>query len=137
MRVVRALNTQIRGLTLLRLPAGGMGPKLGNHVRPGVEESLADVLQRLVRMAEKEPSPKVRLTLASQLQRLPIPDRTELGLVLASHAKDADDEYIPLMLWYGLEQTIAYRTERAFGILDVPEDFSALAGIRRPAQSAL
>ncbi|MEX1223957.1 MAG: PVC-type heme-binding CxxCH protein, partial [Pirellulales bacterium] len=56
----------------------------------------------LVEMAKQENSPLVRLTLASTLQRLPIAQRAELAAALASHAADAEDHNLPLMVWYGL-----------------------------------
>ncbi|MGB6220169.1 PVC-type heme-binding CxxCH protein [Haloferula sp.] len=47
-------------------------------------------------------SPQVRLQLASTLQRLPFDLRKHLALALVSHAEDADDHNLPLLVWYGL-----------------------------------
>src|SRR5262249_55895987 len=62
---------------------------------------------RLTRLAESDPSPVVRLYLASALQRLPVDGRLSLGAKLAAHAEDRDDANLPLMYWYGLEPTVA------------------------------
>ena len=60
------------------------------------------VKNRLVTLAENDPSGLVRLTLASALQRFPIADRQQLAIALSGRAEDADDHNLPLMLWYGL-----------------------------------
>ncbi|MFC7338273.1 PVC-type heme-binding CxxCH protein [Haloferula chungangensis] len=57
-------------------------------------------LLSLIRTADY--SPQVRLTLASTLQRLPIDLRKDLAIALVSHAEDADDHNLPLLVWYGL-----------------------------------
>ena len=66
-------------------------------------------LATLFSLAENEPSAKVRLELASVLQRLAPKHRIELASRLLVHAQDASDPYIPLMIWYGLEPAIADR----------------------------
>jgi len=60
------------------------------------------IYRELLRLAEMDESPLVRLTLASTLQRLPISDRYELAAPLAARAAEADDHNLPLMIWYGL-----------------------------------
>ena len=59
-------------------------------------------LARLIDLARDDPSPVVRLELASALQRLPAADRVPLAGQLLRHSADADDRQIPLMLWYGI-----------------------------------
>src|SRR5262249_35212616 len=54
-------------------------------------------------MAAKDPSPLVRLYLASGLQRLPLEQRWQLAEALVAHGEDAGDTYLPLMIWYGIE----------------------------------
>ncbi|MEM8735292.1 MAG: PVC-type heme-binding CxxCH protein, partial [Planctomycetota bacterium] len=53
-------------------------------------------------IAAKEASAKVRLELASALQRLPHHQRARVAKHLVSHAEDADDHNLPLMIWYGI-----------------------------------
>jgi putative membrane-bound dehydrogenase-like protein len=69
--------------------------------------------QKLVERAENDPSRLVRLYLASGLQRLPLAERWPLAARLASHAEDADDPNLPLMIWYGIEPLPRNDLERA------------------------
>ncbi len=50
-----------------------------------------------------EPSPRVRLALASALQRLPEPVRAPVASGLLRHSADEADHNLPLLLWYGIE----------------------------------
>ena len=59
-------------------------------------EGLADV-------AKHDPSPVVRLYLASALQRLPLEQRWPIVQDLLAHAEDATDHNLPLMYWYAAE----------------------------------
>ncbi|MDF1861394.1 MAG: c-type cytochrome [Verrucomicrobiales bacterium] len=52
--------------------------------------------------AQQDDSGLVRLALASALQRLPLPQRAELGKALAARGEDADDQNLPSMVWYGI-----------------------------------
>ncbi len=72
--------------------------------RPAAIGELPDpnVGARLVRLARDEPSAAVRLVLASTLQRLPYKQRPALAKALFSHADDANDHNLPLLVWYGL-----------------------------------
>ena len=64
--------------------------------------ALKSVPADFLRLAEKDPSPAVRLALASALQRFPAEARADLARPLLQHAGDAADHNLPLMLWYGL-----------------------------------
>lgn len=64
-----------------------------------------ELLAQLVKLAETDPSPLVRLALASTLQRLPHADRLPLAKALGAHSEDAADHNLPLMIWYGLIPT--------------------------------
>ncbi len=61
------------------------------------------MLAKLAELAKSDPSPYVRLQLASGLQRLPLADRREIALGLVSHAEDSADNNLVLMIWYGIE----------------------------------
>jgi putative membrane-bound dehydrogenase-like protein len=65
------------------------------------------LLADFTRLAKEDPSPVVRLYLASAAQRIAIPQRWPLLTALASHAEDAKDQNIPLMLWYAAEPAVA------------------------------
>ena len=64
--------------------------------------ALKTVPADFLRLAEKDPSPAVRLALASALQRFPAESRADLARLLLQHAADASDHNLPLLLWYGL-----------------------------------
>ncbi len=49
-----------------------------------------------------EESPAMRLKWASMLQRLPVQARVNAARGLVSHAQDATDHNLPLMIWYGI-----------------------------------
>lgn len=57
----------------------------------------------LLKLAQREKSPVVRLAIASALQRLPLVDRGAIATELLSHGQDAKDHNLPLMIWYGIE----------------------------------
>lgn len=67
-----------------------------------IQQDCEVLMPEFVRMALNDDSPLVRLTLASTLQRLPVENRPILAKALVSHAEDANDHNIPLMIWYGL-----------------------------------
>ena len=71
----------------------------------------------LIQQAAGEPSAFVRLYLASALGKLAAPARWELAEILCSHAGDADDHNIPLMIWYGLEPVTVADPARAAGLM--------------------
>ncbi|OAI45338.1 hypothetical protein AYO44_02735 [Planctomycetaceae bacterium SCGC AG-212-F19] len=72
---------------------------------------------KLLAMAAKDPSAFVRLYLASGLQRLPPDQRWPIAEVLAAHAEDDQDTYLPLMLWYGIEPLPPTDPERGVGLI--------------------
>jgi putative heme-binding domain-containing protein len=74
-----------------------VGPRT-NAVYPDHAESLA----AFERLAREESSGLVRLTLASTLQRLPVPEREALAIALVSHREDAGDRQLPGMIWFGV-----------------------------------
>ena len=73
--------------------------------------------ERLAELARDDPSPLVRVTLASVLQRLPLHQRWPIVEGLVSHAEDADDDNIPLMIWYGMEPLVAADKPRALTLV--------------------
>jgi len=69
----------------------------------------AEVVKRLVDLAVLEPSPRVRLALASGLQKINpgSAEHRSIAGSLASRAEDANDAMLPLMVWYGVEPSVA------------------------------
>ncbi|HEY1085091.1 MAG TPA: PVC-type heme-binding CxxCH protein, partial [Prosthecobacter sp.] len=58
-------------------------------------------------VAASDRSGLVRLHLASALQRLPLESRWSIATALAKHEEDANDRQQPLMVWYGIEASVA------------------------------
>jgi putative heme-binding domain-containing protein len=71
------------------------------------------VRSRLVQLAKSEDSWRVRLYLASGLQRLELSERWDLAAALVAHGDSQYDANLPLVLWYGIEPLVAEDTPRA------------------------
>ena len=67
-------------------------------------------------MARQDPSPVVRLYLASAMQRLPNEIRWQLAEGLLTHREDATDHNLPKMIWYGLEPLVKEDPKRALDL---------------------
>lgn len=73
-------------------------------------------LERMRELAQRDPSPVVRLYLASAVQRLPESfNADKWGIIdrLAQHGEDSDDPNLPLMVWYAAEPLAAADPVRA------------------------
>ena len=81
---------------------------------PQPSKALRD---RLADLAAEEPSPTVRLYLASALQRLTPAERLPLALALAARVEDSDDPNLPLVTWYGIEPLVSTDSEAATKLL--------------------
>ncbi len=66
----------------------------------------AETLAALAELAKSDPSPMVRLYLASFAQRLPLADRWGILGNLSQRTEDIDDPNIPRMVWYALEPMV-------------------------------
>jgi len=80
------------------------------HVRAWAVRLLAEpgadwqqLIPLYTRLAAEDPSPRVRLYLASMLQRAPVEMREPVAAALLRHAEDSADRYLPLMEWYAIE----------------------------------
>ena len=73
-------------------------------------------------LASRDPSPRVRLHLASALQRFPIHGRASIARRLMSHEEDSRDPMIPLMVWYALEPVAAKDSAEALSIPQSPRE---------------
>ena len=80
------------------------------------DRSSAVASARFNDLAKTDPSPLVRLSLASTLQRLAPADRWKLAENLAGHADDARDPSLPLMIWYGVEPLVTLDPARALAL---------------------
>lgn len=81
-----------------------------------VKEQVTDLANRLATLAGTDPSPVVRLAVASALQRLPLETRWSVLSALTSHPEDADDHNLPLMYWYAMEPLADAAPDRALAL---------------------
>ncbi len=90
------------------------------HVRAWAVRLLSEQAdpprERFVSLAKNDPSPVVRLEIASALQRLSIEKRWAIVEGLLSRAEDAADANLPLMIWYGFEPLVPADPERALDV---------------------
>src|SRR5262249_7085068 len=79
-----------------------------------VEKGLLDhEIAEFAKLAESDPSPVVRLYVASACQRLPLKDRWVILENLVAHAEDSSDHNLPLMYWYAAEPLGGAEPKRA------------------------
>jgi len=90
-----------------------LGSSDDEHVRAWAIQMLcedrdppAGALKKFAELAEKDPSPVVRLYLAAALQRLEFDQRWPILEALAKHGEDVEDNNIPRMLWFALEPMV-------------------------------
>jgi putative membrane-bound dehydrogenase-like protein len=110
-------NEYVRAWTLrlwfdeysLDSPLGRRGWGGGPHSQHLIDPLIA---------AANDPSPLVRLTVASIMQRLAPADRLPIAEGLITHAADADDHNLPLMVWYGLIPTVDVAPKRVADLVD-------------------
>jgi hypothetical protein len=79
-------------------------------VRPAARTKFAE-------LAASDPSPVVRLYLASACRRMPLDERWSILERLALHAEDAGDPNLPLMIWYASEPMAAADLKRAVAFM--------------------
>ena len=72
--------------------------------------------QKMIKLAKDDPSPVVRLYLASAAQRISLDSRWDLMTALTSHPDDAADHNLPLMYWYAAEPLADASPERALAL---------------------
>ena len=114
--LLRHPDEYVRGWTLQlgldRLTSGTQtSPEYGTSI--GLPTPDRSLLSSMMEMAVTDPSPVVRLYLASALQRISVKNRRNIALALMAHQEDADDHNLPLMIWYGYEPVAAGNPEEA------------------------
>lgn len=119
--VIGKLNAdpQLSGPALLDLAMAHPSPDVRAWaVRFSSQDGVVDpsLAQRLVAMASKDPSPVVRLALASALPLLPEEERWLTADALAMHREDAGDRFLPKMIWYGLAPLTGRDPARALAL---------------------
>jgi len=71
-----------------------------------------------LKLAQTDPSPSVRLALASALPNLDAKTVWEVASALAMHAEDKDDRFLPKMIWFGLARVIAEDWARGLALAE-------------------
>ncbi|MCF7784516.1 MAG: DUF1080 domain-containing protein [Prosthecobacter sp.] len=70
----------------------------------------------LLKLAQTDPSPTVRLALASALPKLDAKTVWEVASALAMNGEDKDDRFLPKMIWFGLARVIAEDWPRSLAL---------------------
>ena len=118
---------QLRALWALHVTGGAGDDLLGEllnrpheyvrawAIRLAVEDRQPSqqLVSRFEQLSRDDPSPVVRLALASALQRMPVAQRWTIAEGLIGHGEDATDQNLPLMDWYGMEQLAPSDPKRA------------------------
>ena len=122
---------QLRGLWALHSVRGADEKKLlsllelpGEHRRTWAVRLLVDngapskeAGEAITGLAKSDKSAMVRLAIAGAMQKLAHADRWAIASALAAHAEDAEDAYLPLMVWYGIEPAVPGDIDRAVELL--------------------
>ncbi len=95
--------------------------------RVGKPLLAADVLLAL---AKDDPSPSVRLAVASALPMLEAAQIWNVSAALAAHGEDKDDRFLPKMIWSGLGNVAAQDFSRALALADTTPQPSLVNSIR-------
>lgn len=67
----------------------------------------AEAMSEFERMAGDDPSPVVRLYLASAMQRMEKDAAWRVGKALIAHQEDSEDHNLPRMIWFAMEPLVA------------------------------
>ncbi len=73
-------------------------------------------VEKFAAMAVADPSPIVRLYLASALQRLPLAERWPIAQGLVARAEDINDHNLPKLIWFGVEPLVPTDATRALAL---------------------
>ncbi len=74
--------------------------------------------ETLTQLAVNDPSPTVRLALASALPELSADACWSVSAALAAHGEDARDRFLPKMIWFGLGNVIGNDFARGLALAD-------------------
>ncbi|MBE7493972.1 MAG: DUF1080 domain-containing protein [Verrucomicrobiaceae bacterium] len=74
--------------------------------------------ETLLKLAQTDPSPTVRLALASALPNLDAKTVWEVASALAMHGEDKDDRFLPKMIWFGLARVIEQDWARGLALAE-------------------
>jgi hypothetical protein len=124
-------HRQVRGLWTLQVTGGldektalGLLDHKSEYVRAWTIQFICEkknpsdaALKKFAAMAKNDPSPVVRLYLASGLLRTAPEKRWDVVSGLLAHAEDANDHNLPFMYWYAAEGAISTDPSRGIKLL--------------------
>lgn len=87
-------------------------------IQLGTEHKPLITVETLTQLATNDPSPTVRLALASALPGLEPEIAWKVGTALAMHAEDAADRFLPKMIWFGLANVVSKDFTRGLELAD-------------------
>jgi putative heme-binding domain-containing protein len=85
----------------------------------------ASTASRLAQLAASEPSPVVRAQLACSARRLPADQGLPAVGALMRRPDDLGDRYVPLLLWWAIEDKAATATDRVLALFEDREAWSS------------
>jgi len=86
-------------------------------VRLWTDREMKPVVEReLVRLANEDASPVVRLHLAAAIQRVGDKPAWQIAEALARRGEDREDRNLPFLLWHGIAARMPKNPDRAFAI---------------------
>ncbi len=77
----------------------------------------SEVAKKLERVARDEPQVEVRTQLAASARRLPAADALPIVRQLLTHDADAQDVFVPNLLWWAIESKAGSDRDRVVGLL--------------------
>jgi putative heme-binding domain-containing protein len=87
----------------------------------GDEKKVSAAMGRkLTELARAESDVEVRSQLACSARRMPAPDALAIVRNLLSHEEDAEDVYLPLLLWWAIESKCESDRERVLAMFEDP-----------------
>jgi len=89
----------------------------GVRLLSNTENIPTQIAGEFIKRARVEDSSFVRLYLASALFKMSGKDRFEMANILCSHAEDANDHNLPLLIWYGIEPVVVDKPELALKLM--------------------
>ena len=84
-------------------------------IRLQIESRMLDP-SGMLKLAQEDKSPLVRLEIASALQRYPAEHRWPIAAALLAHTEDTADQNLPLMYWYAIEALVNTDLPRFLGL---------------------
>ncbi|MES2830000.1 MAG: PVC-type heme-binding CxxCH protein [Bacteroidota bacterium] len=96
------------------------------------DKNVSDAaLKRFTELAAADPSPMVRMYIASALQRIDPARRWATLEALVQHAEDKDDHNLPLMYWYALEPSVPLDVPKALALAAKAQEANILPFVKK------